>query len=82
MKSMSVTEVRDQLSETINRVAYRGERVVVRRSGKEVVALIPVGDLALLEELEDRIDIEEARKALAESDKPIPYAKVRKDLGL
>ena len=79
---MSVTEVRNQLSETINRVAYQGERVVVRRSGKDVVALIPVGDLALLEELEDRLDIKEARKALADSEKPVPYKKVRKDLGL
>lgn len=82
MKEMTVTQVRDQLSETINRVAYKGERIVVRRSGKVLVALIPLEDLALLEEFEDRMDVEEARKALAESHERIPYARVREGLDL
>lgn len=82
MKDMTVTQVRDQLSETINRVAYKGERITVRRSGKVMAALIPVEDLALLEEFEDRMDVEEAKKALAESDERVPYATVRRDLGL
>ena len=36
----------------------------------------------MLEALEDRLDVEAARKALAESDERIPYEKVRKELGL
>jgi prevent-host-death family protein len=64
---INATEVRDGFADVINRVAYRGERIVVHRRGKDVVALVPVGDVALLQALEDHIDIEEARKALAEA---------------
>jgi hypothetical protein len=45
--------------------------------------LVPLEDLALLEQLEDRIDIEEAKRILADPDEvPIPYSKVRKELRL
>ena len=45
---------------------------------------MPIEDLAFLEELEDRLDLEEARAALAEAgtDGTIPWEKVKKDLGL
>ena len=82
MSTLNVTQIRDNLCEAINRVAYKGERIIVRRSGKDVVAMIPIQDLVLLEELEDRIDVEEAEKALAESDERIPYGEVRRELGL
>lgn len=63
---MSVTEARDALAEALNRVAYAGERIVLERHGKRLAALIPVEDLELLEELEDRADVKAARKALRE----------------
>jgi PHD/YefM family antitoxin component YafN of YafNO toxin-antitoxin module len=65
------------------RVVTKGERVVVHRREKAVAALIPLEDLALLEELEDRLDVEEAERRLADpSDKSIPYEQVRRELGL
>ncbi len=67
MTRIKASEVREDFAEVLNRVAYRGERIVVHRRGKDVVALVPVGDVALLQALEDRIDIEEAHKALAEA---------------
>ncbi len=67
MTRINASEVREEFAEVINRVAYGGERIVVHRRGKDVVALVPVDDVALLQALEDRIDIEEARKALAEA---------------
>ena len=75
---------RDGLSDTLNRVSYGKERIVIRRHGKEIAALVPMEDLAFLEELEDRLDLEEARAALAEAgtDGTIPWEKVKKDLGL
>jgi len=82
MGRVTVTEVRDQISDTLNRVAYKGERLVVRRHGKDVAAIVPVEDLELLRELEDKRDIELAKKALAESKERIPYDKIRKQLGL
>ena len=41
----------------ILRVAYKGERIVLERHGKDVAALVSVEDLELLEELEDRTDL-------------------------
>jgi prevent-host-death family protein len=80
--TLNMTEIRDNLSETISRVAFKGERVLVRRSGKDVVAIVSLEDLAALEALEDRKDIEAADAALAESKDRIPYEKVRRELGL
>src|SRR6266540_3423458 len=53
------------LSSALERVG-RGERVVLRRGKKPVAAVVPIKDLRLLEEIEDRRDAELARKALAE----------------
>jgi hypothetical protein len=51
-----------------------------------LAAIVPAEDLALLEAMEDRIDADDARKALAEmkakGKKPIPLSKVKKRLGL
>ena len=82
MTTTTISKAREDLAEIVNRVAYKGERVVIRRRGKNLAALIPVEDLATLEALEDRLDAEAAKKALAESKERIPYAKVRKELGL
>lgn len=45
------------------------ERVVLRRRGKEIAAVVPIADLRLLEGLKDRIDLVDARAALAETKK-------------
>jgi len=81
MTKRSVNDLRSDLAETLNRVAYQGERVVVERRGKGVAALVPVEDLELLLGLEDRIDLASARKALKEPGR-IPWERVKKDLGL
>jgi prevent-host-death family protein len=79
-------KVRQEFAETVNRVAYGGERIVLHRRGRNLAALIPLEDLALLEELEDRRDAEEARRVLAAAkakrEKPIPWALAKKKLGL
>ncbi len=82
MTHMSVTKARSEFAEIVNRVAYGHERIVITRRGKNVAAVVPAEDMNLLEELEDRMDIEAAEKALAESDELIPYEKVRRELGL
>jgi prevent-host-death family protein len=47
-----VTQARAELAELINRVVYGGERVVVTRHGKPLVALVSADDLRRLEEME------------------------------
>lgn len=86
MTSLTITKARAELAEVVNRVAYRQERLVLERRGKGVAAIVPIEDLALLEALEDKFDLEKAREAIAEArakgGKPIPWEIARKELGL
>ena len=82
MTRLKASEVRQHFSDALNRVAYRGERILLHRRGKDLAAVVPISDLKALEELEDRLDVEAARKALAESKERIPYEQVRKELRL
>lgn len=52
MEELSVSEVRDSLAEIVNRVAYQGERVILRRHGKAVAALVSAEDCERLRVLE------------------------------
>lgn len=84
MAHLPASKAREGFSDTINRVAFGKERVVLRRRGKEVAAVIPIADLRLLEDLEARIDLTDARAALAETRKKgaKPLDAILKDLGL
>lgn len=46
-----VTQARAELADLINRVVYGGERVVVTRHGKPLVALVSAADLERLEQV-------------------------------
>jgi prevent-host-death family protein len=63
---VEATQARNTFAEMVNRVRYGSDRVVILRRGKPVAAVVPVEDLRLLELLEDRLDIEAARRALAD----------------
>jgi prevent-host-death family protein len=86
MTKLAASQARDSFSDTLNRVAYRGERIVLRRRGRDFAAIVPLEDLKLIQKVEDEIDVRGAKKALAEMKrkglKPVPYARVRKKLGL
>ncbi|MDP3090685.1 MAG: type II toxin-antitoxin system prevent-host-death family antitoxin [Nitrospira sp.] len=69
MAHLPSSKAREGFADTINRVAFGKERVVLRRRGKEVAAVVSMEDLRLLEDLEDRIDLIDARAALAETKK-------------
>jgi prevent-host-death family protein len=69
MGHLPASKAREGFADAINRVAFGKERVVLRRRGKEVAAMVPIDDLRLLEKLEDRIDLDDARTALAETKK-------------
>jgi prevent-host-death family protein len=53
MAHLPASKARAGFSDTINRVAFGKERVVLRRRGKEIAAVVPIDDLRLLEELEE-----------------------------
>ncbi|MGA2034576.1 MAG: type II toxin-antitoxin system Phd/YefM family antitoxin [Thermoguttaceae bacterium] len=82
MIEVGVHEIRANLADVINRVAYGGERVVLERRNKPVLALVSLEDLRLLEQLEERADVKAALKARKEGGKPIPLAQIEADLGI
>jgi prevent-host-death family protein len=82
MTRVPASEARGKFAELVNEVAYRHQRVILHRHGKDVVAMIPVEDLELLEALEDRIDVAAAKKALAEKGPRIAWGKAKAELGL
>lgn len=83
MTKIGVSDARDHLSEVVDRVRYTHERVVLTKRGREVGAIVSIEDLKLLEMLEDHVDIDLARKALAEAGEVrIPYESLREKLGL
>ena len=84
MTTLSTVKARENFSDLVNRSAYGKERVVLTRRGKGVAAVVPIEDLNLLEAIEDRLDLEDIEKALAdpENRRAIPWDKVKKDLGL
>jgi prevent-host-death family protein len=81
MPKISVSEAREDFSEVVNQVYYSGERMILHRRGKALVAMIPVSDLERLESLEDQIDIEQAKSALKEYKKKggVAWSKLKKD---
>ncbi len=75
--AMTTTEARDGFADICNRVAYSGERIVLHRRGKDIVAIVPLEVLHAIEALE----VAAARKALKEPGRR-PWSEVRGELGL
>jgi prevent-host-death family protein len=61
-----MTEARHQFSELANRVIYGGERVFVEKNNKPAFALVSMDDVRLLEAIEDKLDVQAAKKAIKE----------------
>ena len=76
-----VSKVRGNFSSIVDAVRVDDERIVLTQHGRDVAVIIPVGDLALLEELEDRTDAAEIRRRIARSTGTISLAELRSDLG-
>jgi prevent-host-death family protein len=79
---MTMTAARRELPEAVNKLVYgNGEPIVLSRRGKDLAAIVPIEDLRLIEELEDRMLSEKAKRALKEKGR-IPWGKIKKELGL
>ena len=82
MTEISTAEARSEFADLINRASFGKERFILTRRGKKLAAIIPVEDFELLVELEDRMDVDAAKAALAESDERVSYQDLRRELGL
>jgi len=81
MTKVSMTKARQDFTDIANRVMFGGERICIQKNNKPAVAVVPVEDIELLEEIEDRIDIQAARAALKKG-KFIDLKVLAKQLGV
>jgi prevent-host-death family protein len=83
MADLTVSKARQNLTKILKTVSA-GERIVLHRHKKGVAALVPMEDLALLEEIEDRLDARAGRAAIREAEQKgtVPWEKVKADLRL
>ena len=79
-RKVTTSTARTEFADILNRAAYAGERVILHRHKKPVAAVVPIGDLEILEQIEDRADLDEVRKRLKEP--TMPWSKIKRELGL
>lgn len=83
-EEVSFSDARTHLAEIANEVAYAGRRTVITRRGEKLIAIVSIEDLEMLEAIESKIDLEDARKALADTEKNgvVSWEEIKRDLGL
>ena len=83
MIKVTTSKARQEFARVLRKVK-QGKRFLLERHDKGVAAIVSVEDLALLEAIENRHDLEEARRALAEVAEKgaIPWEQVEAELDL
>lgn len=82
LTKISTADARKRLANIVNRVAFGKEAFVLTRRGEALAALVSVEDLKLLQEIEERMDIEDAWQARAESEETVSWDELKKELEL
>lgn len=81
MIEKTISKLREELAETLERVYHTKTRVGVKRRNKIMCVVMPLEDARFLERLEEAYDIEKVRQVLANPD-PIPFEDALKECGL
>jgi len=82
IRTISTADARKKLANIVNRVAFGKEAFILTRRGEALAALVSVEDLKLLQEIEERDDVEEAWKARAESEESVSWEELKRELDL
>jgi antitoxin Phd len=82
LREISTADARKKLSNIVNRVAFGKEAFVLTRRGEALAALVSVQDLKLLQEIEERMDVDDAWKARTESEETVSWEELKKELDL
>ena len=82
LRKISTADARKKLANIVNRVAFGKENFVLTRRGEPLAALVSVDDLKLLQELEERTDVDDAWRARAESEETVSWEELKKELDL
>jgi antitoxin Phd len=80
LKKITTADARKKFANIINRVAFGNESFVLTRRGESIAAIVSIKELSLLQEIEDKIDIEDAWKAKNDPGDPIPWEELKKEL--
>jgi len=83
MASITTVSARNDFSTVLNRAAFGKERVILKRRGKAIAAVVPIDDVVLLQSLEDKLDIADALAARKDARKKgaKSLAELRAELG-
>jgi prevent-host-death family protein len=83
MIRVTTSKARQEFARVLRRVKDE-KRFLLEKHDKGVAAIVSVEDLALLEAIENRRDLEDARRALAEvaGKGAIPWEEAKRELGL
>jgi prevent-host-death family protein len=65
--SINTADAKEEFTELVNRVAHHKERIILTRRDKEIAAIVPLEDLKLLEDSQNKNDLAEATEALKEA---------------
>lgn len=78
------SQARSELTEIVNHVAFGHERCILTRNGKELAAIVSIEDLKTLEDLEDKLDLEAAKRADEDIKKhgTVKWKDAKRELGL
>ncbi|MBC8425909.1 type II toxin-antitoxin system Phd/YefM family antitoxin [bacterium] len=68
MIRMAATDVRKAFSETLNKVSYGKDRIVIHRNEKDLAVIVPLEDVELLEMIEDKVDLMLVEEAMRDDD--------------
>jgi prevent-host-death family protein len=80
--SITTANAKQEFTELINRVAHNKERIILTRRGQGVAVIVPMEDLSLLQDSENKNDLDEAIEALKEARKnTISLEKLKEELG-
>ena len=82
LTTISTVDARKKFADIVNKVAYGKESIILTRRGQNVAALVSMEELELLQQIEDRIDIKDALKALEENGDNLSATEMWKQLGL
>jgi prevent-host-death family protein len=80
-RTLTISQARSDFADTVNRVAFTKERIILKRRGKKVAAILPIEDLDELERAEEVEDIAAAKKAMKEKG-GITLSEFKRKLGL
>jgi prevent-host-death family protein len=82
LRKISTADARKKLANIVNRVAFGKEAFVLTRRGEALAALVSVEDLRILQEMEERMDVDNAWKARSESEETVSWKELKKELNL